>query len=134
MESGEALVYLHPNRPPAYDVAKRLWTMGNFSRFVRPGWRRVECTPAPAKGIYVSAYAGRGDSRLVVVAINENSEDRDVAMTIHGFSSGKVVPYVTSATRNLQPRTSQKTDNNRLVTKLPGQSVVTFLVHPPNGG
>jgi O-glycosyl hydrolase len=47
------------------------YALGQFARFVRPGYVRVTATAEPAAGIYISAYAG--DGHYVLVAINSTS-------------------------------------------------------------
>lgn len=52
---------------------KRLWAMGNFSRFIRPGAVRVGAT-SDHEGLRVSAYTTPDGGGLVVVAINTTEQ------------------------------------------------------------
>ncbi len=61
-------LYCSNNSGCLYDTgtkvwAKRLWAMGNFSRFVRPGWKRVSTSGTAPSGVLVSAYIESGDQR-----------------------------------------------------------------------
>jgi hypothetical protein len=58
--------------------SKLLWTLGNYSRFVRPGMVRVKCDIEPAQspvdGLLASAYQGP-DGPLVVVVVNLSDDE-----------------------------------------------------------
>ncbi len=47
-------------------VSKRGWCMAHFSKFIRPGFYRVDATATPISGVYLSAYKSATD--VVVVA------------------------------------------------------------------
>ncbi len=81
--------------------AKRLYAMGNFSRFVRPGFYRVEATAAPSPGISVSAYFEPQSGQLVIVAINANASPVSQRFLFDRVSPGPWTPWVTSADANL---------------------------------
>lgn len=80
-------------------AAKRLYTLGNFSRFVRPGYRRVRCVPHPSPGVSLAAFVDPMSDERVVVAINENATAFDL-----DFPALRPVTacYRTSATENLR--------------------------------
>ncbi len=68
----DGLIYV--NTPgQGMTVAKRLWAMGNFSRFIRPGYIRIECS-SDSSDIHLSTYKGKdekGTERIVLVLINQ---------------------------------------------------------------
>ena len=110
---------------------KRLYAMGNYSRFVRPGFYRVTATQLPADNVYVSAFYDPPSSTIVVVAAN-TSEAGDggpgtVPMTFlfSGFSTGSWTSWVTSATLNLEPGDPIPTTGPVTYTLQP-QSVTTL--------
>ena len=45
--------------------------MAQFSKFIRPGFYRVDATATPTSGVYLSAYKSNTD--VVVVVVNTNS-------------------------------------------------------------
>ena len=49
--------------------------MGQYSKFIQPGYVRASATATPVTGVYVSAYTGTvsGTQHYVIVAINANS-------------------------------------------------------------
>ncbi|MEJ2113397.1 MAG: hypothetical protein P8X62_06820, partial [Flavobacteriaceae bacterium] len=63
-------------------VTKRGYVMSNFSKFIRPGYNRIDADESPQTGISVSAYAG--DGKVVIVAINESSVTKEQQFVISG--------------------------------------------------
>ena len=64
----DAGVYRGMSLTPVY------WLTGQWSRYVRPGYRRVAATPA-ASGILTSAFTGAG--KVVVVSVNPGTRGHD---------------------------------------------------------
>ncbi len=101
-----------------YQPAKRMYVMGNFSRFVRPGFLRVGVTPStqavtdpsgPAS-INVSAYCDSlpcdgtvKTNQLVVVAINHLATAVTQTFQFDGIATGTWQSWVTSDALNLVP-------------------------------
>lgn len=103
--------------------SKLLWTLGNYSRFVRPGMVRIKCNTSPEQsvkdGVLVSAYKGEGNN-LVVVVVNLNTEGKLINL---GFSSNADV-YTTSDRSNLE-KSQQNTESIQLLAR----AVVTVVVN-----
>jgi glucuronoarabinoxylan endo-1,4-beta-xylanase len=112
--------------------AKRLWVMGNFARFVRPGFYRVTATPFPATSVFVSAFYDTASKQLVVVAINQNQGGSAGAGSVplsflfNGASTGSWTSWVTSATKNLEPGDPVPLDKGVVTYTLEPQSVTTL--------
>ena len=64
----DGLIYVDPLDQDVLQT-KRLWVMGNYSRFIRPGFARLE-TQGGDDTLQVSAYRSKDDQRWVVVAVN----------------------------------------------------------------
>jgi hypothetical protein len=91
--------------------SKQLWCMGNYSRFVRPGMKRVSASIAgiddamAAGSFMVSAYKDVSNKKLVLVMINMS--DKSKKFTIEGLGSSIHITgntfdvYTTTATKNL---------------------------------
>jgi hypothetical protein len=96
--------------------SKLLWTMGNYSRFIRPGAQRYDIsTTSPEgknipegyndpKGVMCSAYRNT-DGKWVVVAINYSEDIKPVNFTVQGEKDIIWTPYRTSdrSAENLLP-------------------------------
>lgn len=104
--------------------SKLLWTLGNYSRFVRPGMVRIKCEVAPTQsyehGVLASAYAGvDGKKTLVLVNLSREAMRCDL-----GFDK-KVEVYVTFSETNLK-----RSQQSSAAITLPARSVGTVLLPP----
>lgn len=109
------------------ETAKRLWAMGNYSRFIRPGFVRVAATAEPAPGVHLSAYRqgrsrGRAASSFAVVVVNEN--ENDVAIELVGARA--TAAHRTSATENLVQIQAPRGTRSRSSLYLAPRSITTF--------
>lgn len=107
------------------NVSKRGFVMSQFARFVRPGYFRVLATQRPQIQVYVTAY--RGDSRVVIVAINLRSTPVDQEFVLKNRSVALFTPYVTSATENAVRKEDILVHAGRFTAKLAASSVTTFV-------
>jgi O-glycosyl hydrolase len=82
-------------------VPKRLYALGNFSRFVRSGWHRVTTTAGPAANIYLSAFEAAAGDQVAIVAINTGTSVATLPLTVDAGTLGTLTQYRTSATENL---------------------------------
>ncbi len=83
----DGLLYMdHDTLTGTVRDTKMLWAMGHFSRFVRPGMRRIgaEVTGPGADStdaeLQVSAYRDPSTSDVVTVIANRSTSDRDVEL------------------------------------------------------
>lgn len=117
-----------------FNDTKLLYTLGNYSRFVRPGMKRVGVkrsdnaseTDALAAQMY-SAYINETDSQIVVVAVNSTLTKSTIKISATNLpvDTGVVfIPYVTSADYNMRAY-PQVAAGEPFV--LPPLSVVTFV-------
>lgn len=110
--------------------AKMLWVLGNYSRFVRPGARRVALAPATDHDdLLASAYLN-ADQRLAVVLVNAARSDQRLRLALGGQVS-QWTPYVTDATRDLAAGAPLAVTDEVLV---PARAVVTLLGDWQPGG
>jgi glucuronoarabinoxylan endo-1,4-beta-xylanase len=105
-------------------VTKRGWCMAQFSKFVRPGFHRVDATASPASGVYLSAYVG--PSNLVIVAVNTNTSAQSLAVTIDGSNVSSFTRYTTSGTKSLANDGTVTPSNGAVTLSLDAQSVTTL--------
>jgi glucuronoarabinoxylan endo-1,4-beta-xylanase len=109
---------------------KRLWVMGNFSRFVRPGYRRVSTSGTAPSGVLISAYTNSADGTVVVVAINHNTSATSVSLFIADAAPCTVTPWVTSDTDNIAAETPITVTDARFTASLEAKSVTSFVGTP----
>ncbi len=108
-------------------ASKRLYVMGNYSKFVRPGWMRIDATTNPATGIYISAFRDPSTGNFAIVAINTNDSTSPVTVSFNGMRPGPtVVPWVTSATQDLVRQTGITSLSSGFSAEIAPNSVTTF--------
>ncbi|HXM94124.1 MAG TPA: glycoside hydrolase [Candidatus Dormibacteraeota bacterium] len=108
-------------------VTKRLYTIGNFSKFIRPGWVRIGGTANPVGGVYVSAYKDLSSGTFAIVAINQNGTAVPLNFVLNGFPAASVTPWVTSASLDLAQQPSISADGGAFSGTLLASSVTTFI-------
>ena len=110
--------------------SKTLWALGNYSRFVRPGMVRIECSGAQdIHGVMASAFIEPGSGRMVAVFVNAKSQAREVRLSVAGPSAnagigGAFSVFTTSAEHNLQAGRSIQVPGSLII---PGNSLVTVV-------
>ncbi len=104
---------------------KRGWALGHWAKFVRPGFKRIGATDEPVAGVLIEAYRD-DEERIVLTAINTNSDAQTLRFAVEGGSFGKLIPWVTSPDDDLQAKDSKDAGDN-FSYELPGESVVTFV-------
>jgi len=109
------------------DVTKKGYVMSHFSRFIRPGFYRVESSVFPSTiGVNVTAYKDSLSSKLVIVAINTTSTSQDVAFTLQNGSMNTVTPYTTTEFQNVVQGDLIDVMNNKFTITLEASSITTF--------
>jgi len=108
-------------------VAARFYVLGNWSKFVRPGWVRIGATANPANGVFVTAFKDPSTGRFAIVAINQNASSVNIDFSLSGFPTvTSVAPAITSETINLVDQVAAAVSNGAFSYSLPATSVVTF--------
>ncbi|SDE26798.1 O-Glycosyl hydrolase [Paenibacillus sp. UNCCL117] len=120
--SGEALVQLRSDG--TYSFNKRLYTMGQFSRFIRPGDVVVEAESG-FRSLHVTAAKDPITGKAAVVVINDSMAS--IESPVYGFSAPSVDIYRTSASEDLVQQESRTLENGALSYTFPAQSVTTFV-------
>ena len=108
-------------------TAKRAYMLGQYSKFVRPGYSRIDATHLPASGVSVSAYQNTATGALVIVATNYSASDVSQKFAITNapaFSS--ITPWTTSGSLSLAKQTSVSVTANSFTYKLPALSITTL--------
>jgi glucuronoarabinoxylan endo-1,4-beta-xylanase len=111
-------------------ITRRAYVLGNWSRFVRPGFVRVDATASPQIYVYVTAFTDPVSGRVVIVAINLNNADAEQAFSIPGSTLAAVTPWITSADLALAPADPVPLSDAGFTFALPGRSVTTFVGDP----
>jgi glucuronoarabinoxylan endo-1,4-beta-xylanase len=108
-------------------VTKRLFTFGQYSRFVRPNYNRINATSSQLSEL-ISAYKDSASTAFAIVVVNTNAAT-GVFQTINlaNFSASSVTPWITTATLSLAQQTAVTVTNSSFTYFVPAMSVVTFV-------
>lgn len=108
-------------------VTKRLFTFGQYSRFVRPNYYRINATSTLPSEL-ISAYKDSASTAFAVVVVNTNAAT-GVFQTINlsHFTATNVTPWITTSTLSLAPQTPVTVTNASFTYFVPAMSVVTFV-------
>lgn len=109
---------------------KNLWVLGNFSRFIRPGYKRISLqssTSEETEGDFLpsSAWLSPDGNEVVAVLVNLSYAQRKVDLSMLSGEAEEVRAYVTDRGRNLRLDTSLQDLHNM---ELPARSVVTVVI------
>ena len=100
-----------------------LYVLGNYSRFIRPGFRRVEMDCGLDRSFFGSAFLSEDGNTLVAVYTNLTDQKLRVNPSVSGFSGNtKFLRFVTDKDKRLE-RTNMS-DGNIVV---PAKSVTTIV-------
>jgi len=123
------LVSFNPDNEGLTDTngipAKRMYVLGQYSRFVRPGYYRIGVANNATTSI--SAYKDPDSGGFAIVAINNSGLDIVQTFNFNGFTATNVVPWITSASLSLSNQAPVAVTNATFAYDLPAQSVVTFV-------
>jgi glucuronoarabinoxylan endo-1,4-beta-xylanase len=104
---------------------KRMFALGQFSRFVRPNYYRIAANNNG--NALISAYKDTASPGFAIVAINPNSTNIQQTFTLTNFSEASVVtPWMTTSNLSLTPQSPIAIANLSFTYTLPAMSVVTF--------
>jgi glucuronoarabinoxylan endo-1,4-beta-xylanase len=105
---------------------KTLYCLGNFSKFIRPGYVRIDTTLNPTSGVYVSAYKLASTGEFVIVAINTNAAVTSQKFDLNAMTTTSVIPYQTDASNNIAQQASAAVTAGSFTYNLPASSVMSF--------
>jgi glucuronoarabinoxylan endo-1,4-beta-xylanase len=107
------------------ELTRRAYVTGQWSRFVRPGSRRIRMSSSdPQPGVRTSAFL-RDGSELVLVAINENTTSVTQSFDFQGAEVGELAAYVTNDELALEEQPSIP-GGPFATAELSARSVTTF--------
>lgn len=108
---------------------KRLFALGNFSKFIRPGY--VRCgTTGTISGVSLTGWQNPTTKDFVLVLINPTASAVDnlaVGVPSIGRSVPTVTPYITDATRDLAPQAAVPVNGGLFTLSLAPSSVTSYV-------
>lgn len=125
-----------------FRTTKLLYTLGQYSFFVRPGMKRIGVERSDNMDEYksvtnqmFSAYMDPETRKVVIVAINASQANSSLVLPEidcgDNYKITKYTPYITSDAENDNMRCLEEIGSNNMFM-LPGTSIVTFVGEPTN--
>jgi glucuronoarabinoxylan endo-1,4-beta-xylanase len=108
--------------------AKRMYALGQWSRFVRPGYYRILAS-VTAGSAFTTAFNDTNSGTFAIVAVNTNATSVSQTFNFTNFPGTvtSVSPWMTTATLSLSNQTSVAVSGSSFSYTLPARSVVTFV-------
>jgi len=105
------------------------YALGQYSKFIQPGYYRYNATARPSGSVFVSAYAGtQGTAQhYVIVAINASTAAVSQPFTIANGTVTSMTPYQTTSSGGLMPQSEITITDDAFTYTLPAQSITTFV-------
>ncbi|MCH7412499.1 xylanase [Belliella sp. R4-6] len=125
----DGLVYISKTEADGtYESSKMLWALGNYSRFIRPGFQRIDVKidgeSTQNQNLLCSAYKDPNSGEIVIVAIN--SSVNDVKLDLKNSQLGATMDltgYLTDQENDLKPM--DLVNGEHIV--IPARSVITLI-------
>jgi glucuronoarabinoxylan endo-1,4-beta-xylanase len=109
------------------NAAKRMYALGNFSRFIRPGYYRIGVNNTASTAL-ISAYRYPNSGDIAIVAINTGTASINQVFTLTNLPVPvSMTPWITSSNLSLANQTDVIVASSSYTYTLPPMSVVTFV-------
>lgn len=118
-----------------FGATKLLYSLGNFSRFIRPGMKRIDVersdnmsdVDAVANQMF-SAFVDDSTGDVVIVAVNASQHTKAISIDVEGLDSNiaHYIPYVTTNAENDNLKRYPEIAPGDIFT-LPATSIITFV-------
>ncbi len=112
-------------------ILKRGYAFSQFSRFVRPGYHRINVIEPTGRGLLrleTTAYVHPDSSKLIIVAINDESNDLNLDFAFPSYNSSHVTAYRTSISEDVEEVEDFRYVNGYLNVDLPKGTITTYIV------
>lgn len=106
------------------NIPKRTYVLGQWSKFVRPGWSRIGVNYSGP--LLITSFKDPEGHSFAIVAVNPKSNMVRQAFSLHGFSTNSVTPWITSPTLSLIEQAPVPVTGTSFEYAIPASSVVTF--------
>jgi glucuronoarabinoxylan endo-1,4-beta-xylanase len=103
---------------------KRTYVIGQWSKFVRPGWHRIGVHYLGL--LQITAFKDPQSQSFAIIVVNSHNISVSQTFSLNGFSPGSITPWVTSNSLSLAPQAPIVAKDNHFKYKLSPLSVTTF--------
>lgn len=124
--NNEKLILLDGER---VTVSKRLWAFAQYSRYVRPGARRIGAAAAGGGGGGVKVTAYRNvDGSVVVVGLNTGTGAVELEVEVEGEGVKAARAYVTDEEKDMEETAVEVAGDGRVTARVGGRGLITFVL------
>lgn len=121
----DGLVYINADDHSDIQTSKRLWCLGNFSKFIEEGATRIACSSG-VDGIESVAFKNTDGSTVIVYV---NASENTLSTDISSITADNISVYTTDETRDLALTSSTDDGSFNGEVSVPAQSVVTVVLN-----
>jgi len=118
----DALIYANP-KTQKIELTKRLWVLGQYSRFIRPGFIRIDAN-TDGNALRASAYQSPSGDRIVCVMTNPTKDPLKSEIKLQGSTLRGGTLYITDRLRDIAELKQQQLPD----VVIPAQSVCTLVI------
>ncbi|REE89063.1 galactan endo-1,6-beta-galactosidase [Paenibacillus taihuensis] len=113
-----------------YSVTRKYYTMGQWSKYIRPGYKMLDIN----NGDSIAAYDSVG-KKLIIVGMNDSASSNTITYDLSQFAtvSGTLTGTRTSSTENNAALSGLTLSNKQFSVTLPAGSVSTFVITGVDG-
>ena len=115
----------YSNTSWTYQIPKRLYAFGQFSRFIRPGATLLTSTSSSSSLESTAALPASGAIALVLSNVGAGSITVTVTLKNAASLPTSVTPYITSATQNQVQLAPITVTNGAFTITIPATAIVT---------
>ena len=129
----DGLVYIdYQKENGQYYESKMLWALGNFSRFIRPGYKRISMNSSEGgassnEKFLFSGYKNPATNEIVLVLVNSGINDVDIKLQSQNHPLNGLKAYITSSQKDLAPYDITEVNN----ITIPARSIITIVSQKP---
>ncbi|EAZ80710.1 glycoside hydrolase family 30 protein [Algoriphagus machipongonensis] len=117
----DGLIYIDKEKKDGrFFESKMLWVLGNYSRFIRPGYQRIGLDVSNEK-LMVSAFQNPDTKDIVLIVLNSNPTSE--LLKIANSDTKWIKAYITDENSNLAA-----IEISGSLQEIPKESVMTFLI------
>ncbi len=106
---------------------KVLWTIAQYSRFVRPGWHRIDADTSPATAVRLVAFMSPENDSVAIVVTNLGNAEQTFNIQLSDARFDDVTPYRTSSSESMAELSSIPGGNSWISATVPAESISTYV-------
>jgi glucuronoarabinoxylan endo-1,4-beta-xylanase len=121
----QGLIRLESNADSrTYTIPKRAYAIGQYSRFIRPGYIRID-SKSSNSALKQLAFKDPTNSKAVMVVTNDSTQDQSALVS--GFTAENLKVYRTSDTENISQLSDISTAAGAMNMTFPARSITTLV-------